>query len=233
MAGHASKSILIVEDDVELCSLMVDFFAPYGIEVEVRHDGRQGLERALAGSFDLLILDVMLPVLDGFELLRQLRKRSVLPVIMLTARAAQQDRVAGLDAGADDYLPKPFGPEELLARMRAIWRRTAGGDLAESRAISAGRLTLNLLSRTVSDRDQPVELTSLEFDILELLTRTPGRVVSRDELYAVLHQRQAAPYERSLDVHISHLRKKLRQGDARLIRSVRGVGYLYAPGPGD
>ena len=141
--------------------------------------------------------------------------------------------MAGLDAGADDYLPKPFGPEELLARMRAIWRRTAGGDLAESRAISAGRLTLNLLSRTVSDRDQPVELTSLEFDILELLTRTPGRVVSRDELYAVLHQRQAAPYERSLDVHISHLRKKLRQGDACLIQTVRGVGYLYAPRPGD
>ena len=113
---------------------------------------------------------------------------------MVSARGTTDDRIAGLAAGADDYLPKPFGPEELLARMRAIWRRTAGGDLAESRAISAGRLTLNLLSRTVSDRDQPVELTSLEFDILELLTRTPGRVVSRDELYAVLHQRQAAPY---------------------------------------
>jgi two-component system, OmpR family, response regulator CpxR len=228
--GRMVKSILVIEDDIELCSLMSDFFTPLGIRVEASHDGRHGLESALAGGHDLVILDAMLPVLDGFELLRQLRKRSLVPVLMLTARASQPDRVAGLDAGADDYLPKPFGPEELLARMRAIWRRTSKPDPAAGQCLEAGSLKLNPQRRTVHDGLRLVDVTSIEFDILEVLIRTPGRVVSRDELTAVLYQRKATPYERSLDVHISHLRRKLENNGACLIQTVRGVGYLFALG---
>ena len=231
--GAAAKSILLIEDDAELCALMVDFFAPHGIYVEPVHDGRRGLARALEGRFDLVILDVMLGVLDGFELLRQLRKRSSVPVIMLTARTAQQDRIAGLEAGADDYLPKPFGPEELLARIRAVWRRTGSHESSEAQTIQSGGLKLDPRSRTVYDGDQPVALTSIEYDIIEVLMRASGRIVSRDELSAVLYQRETRPYERSLDVHVSHLRKKLEQKGAGLIQTVRGVGYVFAPGARD
>jgi len=161
--------------------------------------------------------------------LRQLRKRSDTPVIMLTARTAESDRVSGLNAGADDYLPKPFGPEELLARIRAVLRRVekTGRPLE---TIEAAGLKLNPLSRQVWRDGQPIELTSLEFDILELLVRSAGRIVSRDELTSAVHQRPSTPYERSLDVHISHLRKKIENGNQVLIRTVRGVGYQFAEG---
>ncbi|HMC58946.1 MAG TPA: response regulator transcription factor, partial [Candidatus Solibacter sp.] len=171
--------------------------------------------------------------LDGFEVLRQLRKRVATPVIMLTARTAQPDRVAGLNAGADDYLPKPFGPEELLARMRAVLRRTGKSEQAEPQMVEAGGVKLNPQTREVWCLDQPVDVTSIEFDILEILARAAGRTVSRDELAAALYQRRATPYERSLDVHISHLRKKLEHDERAVIRTVRGVGYLFAPAAGD
>jgi len=221
------KSILLVEDDTNLCSLMRAFFAPYGYQIEAVHDGRRGLARALEGEFDLVILDVMLPVIDGFEVLRQLRKRSSVPVIMLTARTEQEDRIAGLNAGADDYLPKPFGPEELLARMRAVWRRAQKSAPAERDPLVAGSLRVELDSRTTWGNDQPLPLTSVEFDMLELLIRSAGRVVSRDELAASVLQREFTPYDRSVDVHISHLRKKL-EGMAT-IQTVRGAGYLFVP----
>jgi two-component system, OmpR family, response regulator CpxR len=224
-AERTGRSILLIEDDTDLCGLMQDYFAEQGFRIEAAHDGRQGLARSLDGAFDLIILDVMLPALNGFEVLRQLRKRSETPVIMLTARTAESDRVAGLNSGADDYLPKPFGPEELLARIRAVLRRV--GKAPSSQLIEAGGLKLNPQSRQAWCADEPVELTALEFDILEILVRAAGRTVSRDELTGALHQRPSTPYERSLDVHVSHLRKKIEQGSQVLIRTVRGVGYQF------
>jgi two-component system response regulator CpxR len=223
---------LLVDDDAELCALMKDFFSEHGLALEAVHDGRAGLARAFDADVDLIILDVMLPVLDGFAVLAQIRRRSAAPVIMLTARTEQQDRVAGLDAGADDYLPKPFGPEELLARIRAVLRRS-GHAGTKPQIVEAGGIRINSRSREVWRDDEPLELTSIEFDVLDVLIRAAGRVVSRDELTAALYQREATPYERSLDVHISHLRKKLEQGGRALIRTVRGVGYLFSPGSED
>jgi two-component system response regulator CpxR len=208
---------------------MCDYFAEQGFRIETAHDGREGLARSLDREYDLIILDVMLPGLDGFEVLRQLRKRSATPVIMLTARTAEADRVAGLNSGADDYLPKPFGPEELLARIRAVLRRS-GKAQPTPQEIAAGGVSLNPQSRIASCWGEPLELTALEFDILEILVRAAGRTVSRDELTGALHQRPSTPYERSLDVHISHLRKKLERGDQILIRTIRGVGYQFAAG---
>ena len=232
-ASPSAKTVLLIEDDLELCALMTDYFGQHGFRVEAVHDGRSGLARALAGTYDLILLDVMLPVLDGFEVLRQMRKRVATPVIMLTARTAQTDRIAGLNAGADDYLPKPFGPEELLARMRAVLRRTGKSEQTEPQIVEAGGVRLNPQTRQVWCRDQPVEVTSIEFDILEILARAAGRTVSRDQLAAVLYQRRATPYERSLDVHISHLRKKLEHDERSVIRTVRGVGYLFAAAGGE
>ena len=226
-----------MDDDTDLCALMADFFSQHEFAIEAAHDGPRGLARALEGQYDLVILDVMLPVLDGFELLKQIRRRSSVPVILLTARTAQTDRIAGLNAGADDYLPKPFGPEELLARMRAVLRR-AGQGTAPSEVAEAGGVRVDSQTREVWVEGEIVDLTAIEFDILDFLVRSAGRVVSRNELAAVLYQRESTPYERSLDVHISHLRKKLEGGDRvdvqrpRVqIRTVRGVGYLFAAAP--
>ena len=219
-----------MDDDTDLCELMADFFSQHEFAIEAAHDGPRGLARALEGQYDLVILDVMLPVLDGFELLKQIRRRSSVPVILLTARTAQTDRIAGLNAGADDYLPKPFGPEELLARMRAVLRR-AGPGAAPSQVAEAGGVRVDSQTREVWVADEPLDLTAIEFDILDFLVRSAGRVVSRNELAAVLYQRESTPYERSLDVHISHLRKKLERGDRVQIRTVRGVGYFFAASP--
>jgi len=225
------RRILLIEDDCDLCSLMRDYLEQYGYASEAAHDGAQGLARALQGGFDLIILDVMLPLLDGFEVLRQYRKRSSVPVILLTARTAAADRIAGLDTGADDYLPKPFDPEELLARIRAVLRR-AGSAEAVAAEIEAGGVRLNLQTRAASYYGAALDLTSLEFDLLELLVNAAGRTVSRDEITAVLYQRKSTPYERSLDVHISHLRKKLERGERTPIQTIRGVGYQFAPAAG-
>jgi two-component system response regulator CpxR len=209
---------------------MADFFSQHEFAIEAAHDGPRGLARALEGQYDLVILDVMLPVLDGFELLKQIRRRSSVPVILLTARTAKTDRIAGLNAGADDYLPKPFGPEELLARMRAVLRR-AGQGTAPSEVAEAGGVRVDSQTREVWVEGEIVDLTAIEFDILDFLVRSAGRAVSRNELAAVLYQRESTPYERSLDVHISHLRKKLERGDRVQIRTVRGVGYFFAASP--
>jgi len=230
--GRAMKHILVIEDDADLGLLMRDYFAQFQFEVETVHDGRAGLARALEGEHDLIILDVMLPALNGFEVLYQLRKRRATPVIMLTARVEQPDRIAGLNAGADDYLPKPFGPEELLARIRAVLRRAGHRDSAVTQCLDAGGLSLDPHTREVRHGSRVLDLTSIEFEILEVLMRSAGRTVTRDELMAVLHQRRATPYERSLDVHISHLRKKLEGAGDCSIRTVRGSGYQFAPGKG-
>lgn len=218
-------SLLLVDDDAELCGMMREYLAQAGHNLECAHDGRTGLSLALSGSFDLVILDVMLPVLDGFEVLKQLRRRMAVPVIMLTARVQQQDRIEGLNSGADDYLPKPFDPDELLARVRAVLRRTEASQPAAAE-LNVGTLRLNPATREAWSGGAPVELTSMEFDLLEMLARSAGRVVSREEITAALFEREATPYDRFLDVHISHLRKKLNDGP-RMIRTIRGVGYIF------
>ena len=206
---------------------MAEYFARHACRTECVHNGRDALARILERHYDLVILDVMLPVLDGFEVLRILRKRSTVPVILLTARTLEHDRITGLDSGADDYLVKPFGPDELMARIRAILRRTGQQSLGCAKPFRIGRLVLNPNTREVRGRNGCAEVTSIEFDILELLIRNNGRAVTRNEISAVLYQREASPYERTLDVHISHLRKKVETEGAS-IRTVRGVGYLLA-----
>jgi len=226
-ASESGQSILLVDDDAALCGLMSEYFANKGYRFEIATDGLLGLERALQATYDLVILDVTIPTLGGLEVLRQLRQRSDVPVIMLTARTSQHDRIAGLEAGADDYLPKPFDPGELLARVRAVLRR-AGHLLPVRRAlVQVGDIQLNPDTRQVHRNGQPVALTSIEFDILDLLMRSAGRIVSRDEIATILYQRETTPYERSVDVHVSHVRKKLERADHPLIRTVRGVGYMF------
>jgi DNA-binding response OmpR family regulator len=220
-------SLLLVDDDVELCAMMKEFFAEMGHSLDFARNGRDGLSRALDGTYDLIILDVMLPVVNGFTLLQQLRRRKDVPVIVLTARTHPEDRIAGLNTGADDYLPKPFDPDELLARIRAVLRRTGKLDSANSRK-NYGDIIVNSYTREVWSGDQKIDLTSLEFDILDMLVRAAGRVVSRDEITVALLEREANPYDRALDVHISHLRSKLGH---TLIRTVRGVGYVFSSEP--
>ena len=220
------KSVLVVDDDAELCVLIGEVLKATGeFQTEAVHDGRRGLALALERGFDLIILDVMLPVVGGFEVLKQIRKRSRVPVILLTSRAERQDRVTGLDAGADDYLPKPFWPEELLARVRAVLRRSLASSVVEPRSLEVGRLRILPEARQVWINSELVDVTGIEFDILDLLARSAGRVVSRDEIAAVLYQRPSTPFERSLDVHISHLRKKLGP-EGTLIQTIRNVGYV-------
>jgi two-component system response regulator CpxR len=230
-AASADPSILMVDDDVELCELMQEFFAQHGMKLETVHDGRRGLSKALHGGHDLLLLDVMMPGLDGFELLRLLRRQSSVPVIMLTARTTQVDRVMGLDAGADDYLPKPFGTAELLARIRAVLRRV-GRSSREPEVLEMSGVRLISTAREVVSNGTPVPLTTVEYDLLEFLAHAAGRVVSRDELTAALYQRKTSPFDRSLDMHVCNIRKKL--GDnGELIRTVRGVGYIFRTGLDD
>jgi two-component system response regulator CpxR len=222
-----TPSILLVDDDAELAALIEEFFAARGFSLAAAHNGEEGLSRALDGSFDLVLLDVMMPRLDGFEVLRQIRRRSAVPVIMLTARTEHGDRITGLNAGADDYLAKPFSPDELLARIQAVLRRAGRLSALKPEVLEANGVRLNSGTREVSCDGAPIEVTSIEYDILEVLIRSAGRVVSRDDLARFLYNRQANPLERALDVHVSHLRKKLERGRT-LIRTVRGVGYLFA-----
>lgn len=232
MVTTSTRPILLIEDDPDLCGLMKDFFAPYGLRIESAPDGREGLARALNENYELIILDVMLPVIDGFEVLRQVRKSSDVPIIMLTARTGRRDRIAGLDHGADDYLPKPFEPEELLARIRAILRRSSKTG-RRAQLVEVANLKLDPQGRTVWRNGETVPLTSIQFDILEILMRAAGRIVSRDEITTILHQRPSTPYERSLDVHVSHLRKKIAENDGPMIQAVRGKGYLLTKGGDD
>ena len=222
--GKTRLSLLLVDDDAELCSMMQEFFGEAGHHLDVAYNGRDGLTQILSGSYDLVILDVMMPVVDGVTVLQQIRRRTDVPVIMLTARVEQKDRVLGLNAGADDYVPKPFDADELHARIHAVLRRGSRERVDSTTAI--GNLRLDSATRDVRMSGARVELTSVEFDILELLARSVGRIVSRDEITMLIFGRESTPYDRFLDVHISHLRKKLECGKT-LIRAVRGVGYIF------
>jgi two-component system response regulator CpxR len=228
-APQAGASILLVDDDVELCELLREFFARREIRLETAHDGSRGLARALSGEHDLLLLDVMMPGLDGFELLRLIRRQSQVPVIMLTARTTQIDRVTGLDAGADDYLPKPFGTAELIARIKAVLRRTSRS-AKQPDILEVAGIRLIPSAREASANGVSLPLTTVEYDILEFLVNAAGRVVSRDELTAALYRRRATKFDRTLDMHICNLRKKLDH-QAALIGTVRGVGYLFRSVP--
>jgi two-component system response regulator CpxR len=224
-APTAVPSLLLVDDDVELCAMVGEFLAARGFQLTYAHDGPSGLGRALADAYELIILDVMLPLLDGFEVLRQIRLRSMVPVIMLTARADERDRIAGLENGADDYLLKPFAAGELLARIHAVSRRARHTITGAPMEVETGPVRLNRQTGDAWCDGKRLELTATEFTILDLLVRSAGRVVTRDAISAVLYQRQATAYERSVDVHMSHLRKKLEREAGPLIRTVRGVGY--------
>lgn len=224
--GKTRLSLLLVDDDAELCSMMQEFIGEAGHHLDVAYNGRDGLMRILGGSYDLIILDVMMPVVDGVTVLQQIRRRTDVPVIMLTARVEQKDRVLGLNAGADDYVSKPFDADELHARIHAVLRRTRNSRERVDSITTIGDLRLDSATRDVRLSGTRVELTSVEFDILELLARSVGRVVSRDEITMLIFGRESTPYDRFLDVHISHLRKKLECGRT-LIRAVRGVGYIF------
>ncbi len=219
-------SLLLIDDDVELCNMMQEFFAENGHRITAVHGGRDGLARALEGHYDLVILDVMLPQINGFTLLHQLRRHSEVPVIMLTARTHRSDRIEGLDKGADDYLVKPFDPDELLSRVRAVLRRIATSRYLNETMTRFGEIRIDASRREVWRGNHLIDLTAMEFDILDLLVRSPGRIVSRDEITEALFERKATPSDRSLDVHISRLRKKLESGHT-LIRTIRGVGYVF------
>jgi len=223
-------SILLIDDDEELCDLLSEYLEGEGWTVESLHNGRQGLVRAFEGEWDVIILDIMLPGLNGLDLLRSLRERRGTPVIMLTARGEEVDRIVGLELGADDYLPKPFNPRELAARIRAVLRRSASlKGTNDLQSIQVGDLILDPGSRSVRISDQMIQLTGVEFDLLELMLDRAGHAVSREELSLHALGRKASAYDRSLDTHMSNLRKKLgrdSEGRERLL-TIRGLGYQY------
>ena len=225
--------VLLIDDDTRLAEMLAEYLAPEGMQLTTVASGIQGLRDAQRENYDLILLDVMLPGLSGFDLLKQLRESgSRTPVLMLTARGDDVDRIIGLDMGADDYLPKPFNPRELLARIKAILRRTAENDADEPVELAVGNLRAHLKRREAWIGDQPLKLTNAEFVILVTLMRSPGEVVSRESLTRTALGRQLLPDDRSLDTHISNLRRKVGNGGESaelLIRSVRGSGYVLVP----
>lgn len=222
--------ILVIDDDVELCSLVSEYLRPEGFQVDAVHDGKNGLTRALSGDHLLVVLDVMLPGMNGFDVLRKIRDSSRIPVLLLTARGEDVDRIVGLEIGADDYLPKPFNPRELVARIRAILRRTQGkSETAVPDVIRVGDVELDPATRSVLHRGKPVELTSVEFDLLQVLLREAGRVVTREALVDQVLGRKFSPFDRSIDMHVSKVRKKLGDSDSGdHIKTIRGAGYIFA-----
>jgi len=231
------ERILVIDDDVELCHLVGEYLRAEGFTIECVHDGETGLKKAMAGEYLLAVLDVMLPGINGFEVLRRIRQTSKIPVLLLTARGEDVDRIVGLEIGADDYLPKPFNPRELVARIRAVLRRSlpAGKDGQASDVVRVGEIELDPASRTVYQNGKPLELTSVEFNLLEVLLREAGNVVSRDRLVDSVLGRKFSPFDRSIDMHVSKVRRKLgdTDGGADHIKTVRGVGYrLRDPGAG-
>lgn len=220
-------SILIIDDDVELGSLLQEFFESEDFRVRLAHDGRAGLDEARKPGIDLIVLDVMMPKLNGMEVLRELRKESQVPVIMLTARGDDLDRIQGLELGADDYLPKPCNPRELLARIRAVLRRSSS--TAGKNEIEIDDLEINIGARQILRDGVDLDLTSTEFSILRALVQHKGDVVSKRDLYIYALNREPVQHDRSIDMHVSNLRRKLGplpNGEAR-IETIRGIGYQY------
>jgi DNA-binding response OmpR family regulator len=224
--------LLVIDDDRKLCRLIKDYLEPMGYEVVTAHSGPEGLDKALNETWQAIILDVMLPGMDGFEVLKGIRRQTNVPVLMLTARGDEADRIVGLEIGADDYLPKTFSTRELLARLRAVTRRISHAEVKSKGEIDPeiviGPLRVNSDSRTAVLGDEPLALTPVEFDLLASLARAKGRVKTREQLLDEIRDRNYEVFDRSIDVHISALRRKL--GDdpkaSRFIRTVRSAGYM-------
>lgn len=222
------EEVLLIDDDAELSSMLSDYLSRYGFRVTVAHRGDTGLEEALERPYSLILLDVMLPGMDGFEILKKLRATSSVKVLMLTARGDDVDRIVGLEIGADDYLPKPFNPRELLARMRAVLRRTMLPAMEnESTLLRVNDLELDSEARTVFQSGKRIELTGVEFALLEALMHSPGKIIPREELAESVLGRRFNPMDRSLDMHVSRLRKKLCEGSSQedQLKTIRGMGY--------
>ena len=226
--------ILIVDDDKKLCQLVADYLESMGYKVEAAYDGVQGLQMILEGDYHAVILDVMMPRMDGFEVLKRLRKESDIPVLMLTARGDETDRIVGLEMGADDYLPKTFSSRELLARLRAVTRRHIVSErqaaaAAKDKALTFGNLEIEQSSRTVRLDTKMLNLTPIEYDLLTSLARAAGRVLTRDQLLDAVAGREYEVFDRSVDVHISSLRRKLGENprNPEFIQTVRSAGYMF------
>jgi two-component system response regulator CpxR len=230
----SNMKILIVDDDKKLCQLVADYLEPMGYKVAAAHNGAQGLQMLLEGDYNAVILDVMMPQMDGFDVLKRLRRESDIPVLMLTARGEETDRIVGLEMGADDYLPKTFSSRELLARLRAVTRRHI---VSERQAASAEKdkvlifenLEIEQSSRTVRLDAIILKLTPIEYDLLTILARSAGRVLTRDQLLDAVAGRNYEVFDRSIDVHISSLRRKLGEDprNPRFIKTVRTAGYMF------
>jgi DNA-binding response OmpR family regulator len=226
--------VLIVDDDKKLCRLVRDYLKPMGYHVDDAYTGTEGLGMALSGDYRVVILDVMMPGMDGFEFLKMLRKESDIPVLMLTARGDETDRIVGLEIGADDYLPKTFSTRELLARLRAVTRRSLKSGrqsvpIAGDDVLIMGDLQISKASRTVRLGEETLTLTPVEFDLLQCLAMAAGRVLTRDRLLDVVAGRAYEVFDRSIDVHISSLRRKLGEDPRRprFIKTVRSTGYMF------
>ena len=223
-------NLLIVDDDMELCSMLGEYLTPEGFDVDSVHDGKSGAQKVIEGSYDVMVLDVMLPELNGFEVLKSIRGHSDIPVLMLTARGDDVDRIVGLEIGADDYLPKPFNPRELVARLRAILRRTGETSAARksSQTLEVGVIAINTGTMRAQVAGQEANLTGAEFRVLVTLMRSVGQVVSRESLTQQALGRKLTLYDRSIDTHVSNLRKKLAAAgcEESPIRNVRGAGYI-------
>ncbi|CCQ09946.1 Copper-sensing two-component system response regulator CpxR [Pseudoalteromonas luteoviolacea B = ATCC 29581] len=220
--------LLLIDDDIELTELLSEYLIKQGFVVEVCNSSKEGLKHAKTNPFDVILLDVMMPLMDGFDVLKALRTTHLTPVIMLTAKGDDFDRIFGLELGADDYIPKPFNHRELIARVKAITRRVefCQKSATNESKLAVGVLTMDLMSRTVLLDQKPVVLTGTEFEILHLLLEQPGTVISKQDISVKVLGRRLAPFDRSIDMHVSNVRKKIQLSDQNPIQTVRGVGYV-------
>ena len=225
-----SERVLMIEDDESLAEMVAEYLGTFGMEVTARSDAAGGMELLLKEPFDALILDVMLPDLDGFEVCRRVRAQSDIAILMLTARGDEMDRIVGLELGADDYLPKPFNPRELAARLRAVLRRRGASEADRSAILRFGRLEIDRESRTVCIDGAPRSLTSYQFDLLRVLAENSGRVMSRERLMDSIRGEPLEAFDRSIDVHISRIRAAIEDEPKRPRRiiTIRGIGYVFA-----
>ena len=231
-AAVPTIKVLLVEDDTRLAQLTARYLESHGVVVTVTHDGIEGQAEALRRQYDCIVLDLMLPGRDGLEVTRELRARTDVPILMVTARAEEADRVLGLEVGADDYVTKPFSPRELLARIRATVRRVRGQAGPQQQTIQVGELVLDPQRMTVTLEGKPIDVTAYEFSILRALAQRPGRVLSREQLLDLAKGSAELSFDRSIDVHVSRLRAKLGDDSRspKILKTVRGVGYLLAGG---
>jgi len=231
LAEQPMERVLVIDDDVGLCELVGEYLEPEGYEVEAIHNGERGIDRALSDEQGSVVLDVMFAGKDGVGVPRGIKAQFRIPVLMLTARGDDVDRIVGLEIGADDYLPKPFNPRELVARIRAVLRRAqpAGSTASARETIRVGDIEMDSNTRNVRRSGEVIELTGVEYDLLEILLRNAGQIVKREDLVKEVLGRELSPFDRSIDMHVSNLRRKLghQQNGLERIKTIRGVGYIY------